>query len=200
MLNTKKFLFVGDNLFLDFVNTKIQRNGKPFDLLENFKDFLAWSVAVGLINKTQAENFLSDKGQVKQFAEIIDFRDLLGEIAETILAEKTINQKFIEDINEKLKLQNGWIEIKNDKKGFRKILRKRYENPVQILSNIAESVADFLAENNLDNLRKCESENCILYFYDTTKNHSRRWCSMKSCGNRAKANAFYSRKKAKLNK
>jgi predicted RNA-binding Zn ribbon-like protein len=37
-----------------------------------------------------------------------------------------------------------------------------------------------------------------LYFYDTTKNHTRRWCSMTGCGNRAKAAAFYERKKSRV--
>ncbi|HNJ42487.1 MAG TPA: CGNR zinc finger domain-containing protein [Acidobacteriota bacterium] len=35
----------------------------------------------------------------------------------------------------------------------------------------------------------------MIYFYDTTKNHTWRWCSMSLCGNRAKAAAHYRRKR-----
>ena len=41
-----------------------------------------------------------------------------------------------------------------------------------------------------------EGENCVRYFYDTTKNRRRRWCSMDGCGSRAKAAAYYRRRKA----
>jgi predicted RNA-binding Zn ribbon-like protein len=35
-------------------------------------------------------------------------------------------------------------------------------------------------------------------FVDTSKNHSRRWCDMKVCGNRVKARKFYRRQKMAL--
>jgi len=41
-----------------------------------------------------------------------------------------------------------------------------------------------------ERIRRCAHPNCILYFYDTSKNGTRRWCSMKTCGNRAKAQRF----------
>lgn len=41
-----------------------------------------------------------------------------------------------------------------------------------------------------ERLRQCDHPDCTLYFYDTSKNGSRRWCSMKTCGNRAKAQRF----------
>ncbi|MEW6230587.1 MAG: CGNR zinc finger domain-containing protein [Bacillota bacterium] len=37
-----------------------------------------------------------------------------------------------------------------------------------------------------------------LWFLDTTRNHSRRWCSMRDCGNRVKVRRFYNRKRAAL--
>ena len=44
-------------------------------------------------------------------------------------------------------------------------------------------------------VRRCGSPRCVLLYYDTTKNRSRRWCDMAVCGNRAKANAHYRRAK-----
>jgi predicted RNA-binding Zn ribbon-like protein len=34
-----------------------------------------------------------------------------------------------------------------------------------------------------------------LWLYDTTRNSTRRWCSMTTCGNRAKAQRHYDRAK-----
>lgn len=57
----------------------------------------------------------------------------------------------------------------------------------------AERVAWLAADNLLTllgsrahQIRRCSNSNCTLYFLDTSKNHSRTWCSMKTCGNRAK--------------
>jgi predicted RNA-binding Zn ribbon-like protein len=45
-------------------------------------------------------------------------------------------------------------------------------------------------------VRRCGSPRCVLLYYDTTKNRSRRWCDMAVCGNRAKASAHYHRSTA----
>ncbi|MBH5334861.1 CGNR zinc finger domain-containing protein [Streptomyces pactum] len=44
-----------------------------------------------------------------------------------------------------------------------------------------------------DRIRACEHPKCILHFFDTSRNGTRRWCSMAGCGNRAKASRHYAR-------
>jgi predicted RNA-binding Zn ribbon-like protein len=46
-----------------------------------------------------------------------------------------------------------------------------------------------------DRIRRCQHPACVLWFYDTTRNSTRRWCSMTTCGNRAKAQRHYDRAK-----
>ncbi|MET9672757.1 CGNR zinc finger domain-containing protein [Streptomyces sp. NPDC006482] len=46
-----------------------------------------------------------------------------------------------------------------------------------------------------DRIRACAHEACILHFFDTSRNGTRRWCSMAICGNRAKASRHYARTK-----
>ncbi|MER7959560.1 CGNR zinc finger domain-containing protein [Streptomyces sp. NPDC096030] len=46
-----------------------------------------------------------------------------------------------------------------------------------------------------DRIRSCAHEACILHFFDTSRNGTRRWCSMAVCGNRAKASRHYARTK-----
>lgn len=45
-------------------------------------------------------------------------------------------------------------------------------------------------------IKACAHPDCILYFLDTSKNGTRRWCDMRTCGNRAKARRHYRRRKA----
>ncbi|MGW0751075.1 CGNR zinc finger domain-containing protein [Streptomyces sp. NPDC002587] len=44
-----------------------------------------------------------------------------------------------------------------------------------------------------ERIRKCASASCVLHFHDTSRNGTRRWCSMAACGNRAKASRHYAR-------
>lgn len=44
-------------------------------------------------------------------------------------------------------------------------------------------------------VRECAAPECGMLFLDTTRNHSRRWCSMERCGARAKASAYYRRQR-----
>ncbi|MFC8452406.1 CGNR zinc finger domain-containing protein [Kitasatospora sp. NPDC057223] len=44
-------------------------------------------------------------------------------------------------------------------------------------------------------IKQCAGHTCILYFFDTSQNGRRRWCSMAACGNRAKAARHYERAK-----
>ena len=53
-----------------------------------------------------------------------------------------------------------------------------------------------LLETAPDRIRSCAHPNCVLWFLDTTRNGTRRWCSMAGCGNRAKAQRHYERTKS----
>jgi predicted RNA-binding Zn ribbon-like protein len=72
---------------------------------------------------------------------------------------------------------------------------RRYERdtPEQWLMPLAESAAQLLAEEDFGLVRKCESSECTLYFYDRTKSHRRRWCSMATRGARHKVSNFRAR-------
>jgi predicted RNA-binding Zn ribbon-like protein len=66
----------------------------------------------------------------------------------------------------------------------------------RLLWPIVRSAADLLTSSELDAVRVCAADDCSWLFLDTSKNHTRRWCSMKSCGNRAKARRHYKKEKA----
>ena len=68
---------------------------------------------------------------------------------------------------------------------------KAAEFPVWL---IAESAAGLVVSDALGHVRTCEADTCRWLFLDTSKNHTRRWCNMKVCGNRAKARRFQERR------
>ncbi|HWT81116.1 MAG TPA: CGNR zinc finger domain-containing protein, partial [Candidatus Methylomirabilis sp.] len=65
--------------------------------------------------------------------------------------------------------------------------------PEDLFAPIVDAAAEMLVNLHPGRLRRCES--CILHFYDTSKNGTRRWCSMQICGNRSKVAAYAKRKR-----
>lgn len=59
----------------------------------------------------------------------------------------------------------------------------------------AENYVDLL-EASPGRIRRCEHPDCILWYLDTSRSGTRRWCSMSGCGNRAKAGRHYRRREA----
>lgn len=200
-IELSEFFFISGNLSLDFINTQIVENKAPKDLLTDFNDFVAWAAAANLLEKSEVEKLIADwnsRTEIKSvFGQIINFRRILREMFTDLAQGKSVNKTAITAINQEIKNQSGAIEIRKTDTGFEKIFRAAFQEPRQLLSPIAESTADLLCYGNPKYIKKCESSECVLYFYDTTKNHSRRWCSMAGCGNRAKAAAFYQRRSGK---
>ena len=200
-LDTSKFYLVGNNLSVDFVNTRIRENGAPKELLESFEDLIAWAVRANLSDLAQAKAMLQDRSgrpkaaQVLKFA--LNFRETLREMVLDAERGADIKPAVIEAINLIMKEENGYAEVVRTEEGFEKRFRTDFSDPRRLVASIAEAAADLLCYGNLANLKKCEGADCVLHFYDTTKNHSRRWCSMAVCGNRAKATTFYQRQNKK---
>jgi predicted RNA-binding Zn ribbon-like protein len=62
-----------------------------------------------------------------------------------------------------------------------------------LLGPVAQAAAELMVEGDFSLVRQCEHPDCVLWFYDRTKSHKRRWCSMAQCGNRHKAAQFRKR-------
>lgn len=202
-LNPSKFYLVGNNLSVDFINTRIRENGEPKELLESFEDFIAWTVKTELLDLSQAKDVLqtwSGKPRAAQvFKRALKFRELLHQMISDAARGAAIKPDAIESINLILKEENGYAEVVRIEGGFEKHFHADYSVPERLLAPIAEAAADLLCYSNPAYLKKCETPECVIYFYDVTKNHARRWCSMAICGNRAKAAAFYQRQSKKPN-
>ena len=66
----------------------------------------------------------------------------------------------------------------------------------RMLSQIVADIATASARGEWQRIKLCPADDCLVFYYDYSKNSSKRWCSMSSCGNRAKTRTYY-RKHAK---
>ena len=65
--------------------------------------------------------------------------------------------------------------------------------PVRLLAPVLWSAGDLLVAAARERIRRCANDECLWLFLDDSRNGTRRWCDMTTCGNRAKARRFYAR-------
>jgi predicted RNA-binding Zn ribbon-like protein len=199
MSNNTKFEFIGNQLVLDFVNTQIMQAGEPLDLLNDFVDLITWFKQAGICSSKSAnELILSYKNSLEAKSALsiaIAFRSQLRKAIVEIVKSKTVPSNLISFINQILRTRTDYFEVVKLRGKFIKRHSVPFDHPRYLIVTLADAAADFICSANYYLVKKCEDPGCIRFFYDTTKNHSRRWCSMDTCGNRAKARAFYDRKK-----
>ena len=58
---------------------------------------------------------------------------------------------------------------------------------------VAHAAANLLVSDQVSRVRMCASDSCDWLFLDLSRNQMRRWCDMKTCGNRVKARRYYER-------
>jgi predicted RNA-binding Zn ribbon-like protein len=136
-----------------------------------------------------------EAGSHVEFEEVLRFRKVLHALVEEMARGESVTTPTLNAINMQLCKLNGYAEVVPSDEGFTKRFCLEIHAPSQLLAPVAEAAADLLCYGNPAYVKKCENPACVLYFYDGTKNHSRRWCSMKACGNRTKVAAFYQRQR-----
>lgn len=180
----RPFLFLGNALWLDFVNTEIVADGTRADLLKSGGDVWAWLTQAGALNEGDG---LSEADGERLLRRARELRAFLRNMAAQMAQGAPVSEGAVEAINDLLRLRRGRTQLFRDGDAWRKEFRAEDTGGDTALVPIAQSAADLLSEGDWRLIRRCEHPKCILYFYDTSKNHKRRWCSMAGCGNRVKA-------------
>ncbi|MFC4100685.1 CGNR zinc finger domain-containing protein [Paenibacillus xanthanilyticus] len=192
------FLFIGNEPMLDFTNTRIMAGGQPLDLLTDFDALLDWMGKAGLLTKEAEAAALtwSEEAKARLHGAAIELRGHLLAVIHSLLAGEQVNVAHLAPINRLLDHQAFATRLYLENGIFREERRRLVRGPLDLLAPIAESTARFLSRNEPHLLRKCENPDCVLHFYDNSKNGMRRWCSPKTCGNRMKVTAYLERRRA----
>ncbi len=188
--------FAAGRLWLDFVNTdEAPRHAQP-DALVSFDGYLAWLEASGLIDA--ARRAALQRRAVEQPAsasatlhEARRIRSALRPLAErgTQTAERA-TQAAVLEINRVLGRSTGVRRVAHDPRdgSFHRSFVPSGDAFAALVIPVVESAADTLVTGELARVRRCVAEpSCPRVFLDTSRSGRRRWCDMRSCGNRAKA-------------
>jgi predicted RNA-binding Zn ribbon-like protein len=191
------FLFVGNQLTLDFLNTRPIQNGEPSELIPDFSALLRWFRAADLLSSKDVRAFQRQWGgtaRARKTAEAM--RELREKLREEILAWErsgSVEHSMLDELN-KLMAERP-ILMRLEVKGKSCWTTQSFElrEPEDLFAPLAHSAATLFTKVDRKRVRKCAR--CVLHFHDTSKKGMRRWCSMQLCGNRLKVAAYSVRRR-----
>jgi predicted RNA-binding Zn ribbon-like protein len=191
------FLFVGNELVLDFVNTRPVQDGEPTELLKDFAALLRWFHAADLLNSEQAASLQQRWGGTSVAKKAMKaLKDLRERLREEILAwegGRAIRRSTINELNGLMAIHPMLTRLKTNGTAYSTKLWFEVREPADLLAPLAHGAATLFATGDPKRVRKCD--NCVLHFHDTSKKGTRRWCSMQLCGNRLKVAAYAARQR-----
>ena len=162
-------LIIGGRLALDFANTAdwSAEGAVVHEKIETLTDAAIWAAALGLEEAPLPTT-------------VDDLRDLRGHVRSAILGHAGAAAA---DRIATLRLAGPGDPVA--------VARRQ---PLTAL--VAASAIGILGDRReLSRVKMCPGHRCGWLFLDETRNARRRWCSMDSCGNRAKAARHYQRSK-----
>lgn len=185
---------------LNFANTMDwHASTQPIETLYQYADLVAWAQRINLLSSEEAAELTAQAGRfpskaAKVLAQAIDLRETIYRIFVAVATEQPVAPADLASLNAALPAAYCHLNIVQTVDGFVWGWAGRDDELERVLWPIMRSAADLLMADARDRVRQCaDDRGCGYLFIDTTRNHSRRWCTMEGCGNRAKARRHYSR-------
>ena len=192
------FDLAGGHPALDLVNSldNRYREDGPHEMLAGLPELLRFLQEVSLITPRQAHalnkntdasatvQVLESVRELREASAAVLYAAVAGETPPRV-ALQTLERYFLEAHRQRrLAWENGasweWTASESD--------------PRLTVWILAQSVWQLLFSEQMTLIRTCDAHTCRWLFLDTSKNHTRRWCNMRVCGNRMKARRFQARR------
>ena len=190
---TPSFVFIGERLWLDFVNTDDVRRGMRVDVLGDFDALVQWLAVGDVLDAERASSIRrraqqQPAGATAALADARRVRSNMRALAERGGQVADVRLNVVAEINRVLGRSAGTRRLETRSDGsFVRSFVPTGDAFAGLMIPVVESAADALVLGELSRVRRCADARCLRVFLDSTKNGRRRWCDMSTCGNRAKA-------------
>jgi predicted RNA-binding Zn ribbon-like protein len=194
-----RFEFSGGNLCLDFANTVDNRlSERRKDLLTGYGDLLHWGQEAGVVSQKNAERLrrLAEEapGHAKSaLRSATQVREAIYSMFSAVIGRRGVPGAALATLNTAWRQASEHAQIVQRNRHFSWEWALPEESLESVTWPVARAAAELLTSEDLALVRECAAEDCGWLFLDRTKNHRRRWCDMKTCGNRDKARRYYER-------
>src|SRR6185503_5764155 len=207
-LQGSHFKLVGGELSLDFVNTVGGRSRNPQkkgardyrdavlrDKLSGYRDMVVWSRQVGVITDKEAGNLLRLAEKQPEAAAVVferglRLREAIYRLFRSVVEGWQPDAADLEKLNQELAVARSHERLIHTKTDYRLAWDGGSEALDYVLWPLAQSATELLTSGDLSRIKQCGGDECGWLFFDTSRNHSRQWCSMKDCGNLSKVRRF----------
>jgi predicted RNA-binding Zn ribbon-like protein len=193
----KLFKLFAGHPALELVNTlDLRFSANPQDLLPTYADLLRFAAQLRLITAEQARKLgRTVRAQDAQhvLASTVELREALAVVLYDWIdgnkptdGQVGILERHFHAAAQHRRLGNGDERLVWSWAGY----EQQAELPLWML---AQSASDLLVSEDAKQVKGCGDPTCRWLFLDLSKNHTRRWCDMKTCGNRMKARRHQAR-------
>lgn len=193
---SEKFLWLGNCLALDFVNTQVLHEGPVEDLLQTPGDLLQWFAEAGIIQADSGSpaRRLGDQELNVALRGTRDYRKKMRDSLASKGFRRTALQDLITATNQLLAVPTRIERLVATRGGGTKLTSEwEFSCGEDLLRPLAAGTAQMLSSLDVRRIRRCKNPDCILYFYDVSKGNTRAWCSLDICGNKLRMAEFRKR-------
>lgn len=189
---------VGGDPALDFLNTVNDWTVEtPRDHIPAFADALQFGVRAEILTAAEAKRIAnrSDQGAA-EMRRLRELRERLVRIFGAAIDSETAAADDLEALARDAADAARHTTLRASRGGrITRAIDPETAGAATLRWRVVDAAVSLLTSQRLERLKSCPS--CGWFFLDTTKNHSRRWCSMDMCGSVMKARAYYHRTKGR---
>jgi predicted RNA-binding Zn ribbon-like protein len=195
---------LGGRLCLDFANTVEDRTtGRPNDFLPDYAPLAHWGRHVGELTEGQLARLLEEGARRPDeaavvFGHAIALREAIYRVFAAIAHGHSPPPADVAAIEAAYREATAHARLVRSGDGFAWAWAETKPGAAldRVLWPVARSAVALLTEPELARVKQCPGcDDCAWLFLDTSKNGTRRWCSMEGCGSRAKMRRQYARRK-----
>lgn len=190
----------GNCLCFNFINTVHSRaeGEEPFEYLSSYTKVIKWCRRLEVMEPNRIQvlsDYAEDHPQKakKALREMLEAREMLYQFFSRIAAGQEVGKAELEVFNKQLSLALTKLRFVAEDKDLQLSWEDEPADLKEPLWRVMKSGYDILTEESFERIKECEA--CGWVFLDQSKNKSRRWCNMQTCGSIHKAKKYYHRKK-----
>src|SRR5687767_7008564 len=176
VMTPHQFQLVGGAPALDFLNTIHDWTAaEPRDYLPTFAEVLRFAESAGVITAAEAKR-LGALPEGRELGRLRDLRSRLERILRALVTERSPAAEDLEQLSEDAAHAAGDARLRSERGRVVRTIDTQNAGVATVRARLVEAAAQLVTSDEMARVRACPS--CGWFFLDTTKNRSRRWCSM----------------------
>jgi predicted RNA-binding Zn ribbon-like protein len=193
-MSAHQFQLVGGDAVLDFLNTIHDWTAAaPRDYVPTFPEAVRFAETAGVLTRGEARRLATSPAQSAELRRLHELRALLERIFRAVVNERAPSPDDLAALSRESAAASRTARLRSEKGQVIRAIDPQAAGPAAVRARLAERAVALLTSEHSARVGTCPR--CGWFYLDTTKNRSRRWCSMAMCGNAEKSRSYYWRTK-----